>query len=124
MQQYKKIAKNLYFHYIGNMEIKNAIKALTALAQETRLTLFRLLVHAGTAGLPAGQLARELDIPNATLSFHLKELTQAELVIARQEGRFIYYSANFAAMDALLRYLTENCCAGDRCSIVDIKKNC
>jgi ArsR family transcriptional regulator, arsenate/arsenite/antimonite-responsive transcriptional repressor len=109
------------------MEIKNAIKALTALAQETRLTLFRSLTHAGAAGLPAGQLARELDIPNATLSFHLKELTQAELVIARQEGRFIYYSANFATMDALLHYLTENCCAGDSCSIAEVKcseKNC
>ncbi len=105
------------------MEIKNAIKALTALAQETRLTLFRSLVHAGTAGLPAGQLARKLDIPNATLSFHLKELTQADLVIARQEGRFIYYSANFTTMNALLRYLTENCCAGDPCSIVETSCN-
>jgi len=106
------------------MEIEKAIKALTALAQETRLALFRSLVHAGATGLPAGQLARELDIPNTTLSFHLKELTQAELVIARQEGRFIYYSANFSTMNALLRYLTENCCAGDPCNIVDIKNNC
>jgi DNA-binding transcriptional ArsR family regulator len=123
----KKIAEDFYFHYIGNMEIKNAVKALTALAQETRLTLFRSLVHAGAAGLSAGRLARELDIPNATLSFHLKELTQAELIIARQEGRFIYYSANFTTMDALLRYLTENCCAGDPCSIGEARcneKNC
>ncbi len=89
-----------------------AIKALAALAQETRLTIFRTLVQAGESGLPAGHLAKELNIPNATLSFHLKELTHAELVSARQESRFIYYSANFATMNALLGYLTENCCAG------------
>lgn len=98
------------------MEINVAIKALAALAQETRLTIFRVLVQAGEAGLSAGQLAKELSIPNATLSFHLKELTHAELVIARQESRFIYYSANFATMNALLGFLTENCCAGNPCS--------
>lgn len=92
-----------------------AIKALAALAQETRLTIFRMLVQAGESGLSAGHLAKELSIPNATLSFHLKELTHAELVIARQESRFIYYSANFATMNALLSYLTENCCAGNPC---------
>lgn len=105
------------------MEIRDAIKALTALSQGTRLMLFRLLVPAGTAGLVAGQLARELDIPNATLSFHLKELVQAELVIARQEGRFIYYTANFTTMNALLRYLTENCCAGDPCGMIEASCN-
>ena len=98
------------------MEIKIAIKALTALAHETRLTIFRKLVQAGESGLPAGQLAKELGIPNATLSFHLKELAHAELVTARQESRFIYYSANFATMNALLGYLTENCCAGIPCN--------
>lgn len=98
------------------MEMNIAIKALTALAQETRLTIFRTLVQAGESGLAAGQLAKELNIPNATLSFHLKELTHAELVIARQESRFIYYSPNFATMNGLLHYLTENCCAGVPCS--------
>ena len=93
-----------------------AIKALAALAQETRLTIFRLLVQTGESGLPAGQLAKQLDIPNATLSFHLKELVSAELVVARHEGRFIYYSANFATMNSLLDFLTENCCAGNPCS--------
>ena len=83
------------------MEINIAIKILSALAHETRLTIFRTLVQAGESGLPAGQLAKDLGIPNATLSFHLKELTHAELVIARQESRFIYYSANFATMNAL-----------------------
>ena len=102
------------------MEINIAIKALAALAHETRLTIFRVLVQAGESGLPAGQLAKELNIPNATLSFHLKELAHAELVIARQESRFIYYSANFATMNALLGYLTENCCAGTPCSMVKV----
>ncbi len=101
------------------MEINIAIKALTALAHETRLTIFRVLVQAGESGVAAGQLAKELNIPNATLSFHLKELNNAELVSARQEGRFIYYSANFETMNALLGYLTENCCSGVPCSPVD-----
>ncbi len=100
--------------------MNSAIKALAALAQETRLTIFRTLVQAGEPGLPAGQLARTLSIPNATLSFHLKELAHAELVVARQENRFIYYSANFATMNALLGYLTENCCAGIPCSSTEV----
>ena len=97
------------------METNNAIKALTALAQETRLTIFRLLVQIGETGLSAGELAKELNIPNATLSFHLKELVHSELIIARQESRFIYYSANFSTMNALINYLTENCCVGIPC---------
>jgi len=102
------------------MEMNFVIKALAALAQETRLAIFRLLVQTGESGLPAGQLAKQLDIPNATLSFHLKELVSAQLVVARQEGRFIYYSANFSTMNSLLGFLTENCCAGNPCSPVDI----
>ncbi|WP_107795401.1 ArsR/SmtB family transcription factor [Nitrosomonas aestuarii] len=97
------------------MEMNIAIKGLAALAQETRLTIFRVLVQVGEPGLTAGQLAKELRIPNATLSFHLKELAHAELIIARQKSRFIYYSANFATMNALMGYLTENCCAGIAC---------
>ena len=85
---------------------------MAALAQEPRLSLFRLLVQAGEAGLSAGQIAKELNIPNATLSFHLIELTHADLITARQESRFIYYAANFSAMNELLAFLTENCCAG------------
>ena len=102
------------------MEMSIAIKALGALAHETRLTIFRMLVQAGESGLPAGQLAKELKIPNTTLSFHLKELTHVELVIARQESRFIYYSANFETMNGLLGYLTENCCAGIPCNPVEV----
>jgi arsenate reductase len=86
-----------------------------ALAQETRLSVFRLLVQTGEAGLPAGQIAKALAIPNATLSFHLKELANAGLVRSRQESRFLYYRADFQAMGALLAYLTENCCAGQPC---------
>ena len=102
------------------MEINIAIKALAALAHETRLVIFRMLVQAGGSGLAPGQLVKELRIPNATLSFHLKELTNAELIVARQESRFIYYSANFATMNALLSYLTENCCAGTSCSVAEV----
>ena len=102
------------------MKIYSAVKALAALAQETRLSIFRILVQTGEAGLSAGQIAKELSIPNATLSFHLKELTNAGLITARQESRFIYYAANFSAMNQLLGYLTENCCAGNPCSPVRV----
>lgn len=97
------------------MKINSAVKALAALAQETRLSIFRILVQNGEAGLSAGQIAKALSIPNATLSFHLKELTNAGLITARQESRFIYYAANFPAMNELLGFLTENCCAGNPC---------
>jgi DNA-binding transcriptional ArsR family regulator len=94
------------------MKINSAVKALGALAQETRLSIFRILVQTGETGLSAGQIAKALNIPNATLSFHLKELTNAGLITARQESRFIYYAAHFTAMNELLGFLTENCCAG------------
>ena len=94
------------------MESKTAVVSLAALAQESRLAIYRLLVQAGPAGMAVGSVAENLEIPAATLSFHLKELSRAELVTARQEGRFIYYSANFPQMAALLGYLTENCCRG------------
>jgi ArsR family transcriptional regulator, arsenate/arsenite/antimonite-responsive transcriptional repressor len=99
------------------MKLNFAVKALAALAQETRLSLFRLLVQAGEKGISAGQIATELSIPNATLSFHLKELSHAGLITARQESRFIYYAANFSTMNELLAFLTENCCAGTPCGV-------
>lgn len=102
------------------MEINIVIKALAALAHETRLTIFRMLVQAGESGLVPGQIIKELRIPNATLSFHLKELTNAELIVARQESRFIYYSTNFVTMNALLSYLTKNCCAGAPCNVAEV----
>ncbi len=95
------------------MEIKDAVGALSALAQESRLTIFRMLVQAGDAGLAAGVLGETLGIPPATLSFHLKELTRAKLVKSRSAGRYVIYSANYPEMDKLIDYLTENCCAGD-----------
>ncbi|MBB4131351.1 metalloregulator ArsR/SmtB family transcription factor [Xanthomonas sp. 3075] len=95
------------------MENKSASKALSALGQETRLRVFRLLVQAGRGGKLAGDIAQELALPGATLSFHLKELGTAGLINAEQRGRTICYRADFQAMNALLAYLTENCCAGD-----------
>lgn len=94
------------------MEIQQALSALGALSQETRLTLFRHLVTAGPAGEPAGALAARFELPPATLSFHLKALADAGLVRGTREGRSIRYAADFRAMDALLGYLTEHCCAG------------
>lgn len=95
------------------MESTDVIRALSALAQDTRLAAFRLLVQHGPSGLAAGEIAEALDTAPATLSFHLKELANAGLVTARQEGRFVYYSAHFEHMNRLLAYLTENCCAAD-----------
>ena len=106
----------LYFHNIGNMETKDMIAALGALAQETRLAIFRLLVEAGPAGMPVGAIAEKLQLANATLSFHLKELTHAGLTVAQPQGRSIIYSARFETMNGLIAYLTENCCAGSSCS--------
>ncbi len=94
------------------MEINDAVSSLAALAQESRLAIYRLLVQAGPARMAVGSIGENLGIPAATLSFHLKELTRAELITARQDGRFIYYSANFPQMAALLGYLTDNCCRG------------
>jgi DNA-binding transcriptional ArsR family regulator len=95
------------------METKAVVDALAALAQVTRLAVYRLLVAQGPSGLAAGEIAAQLDIAPATLSFHLKELTHAGLVVARQQGRFIYYAADFARMNELMGFLTENCCAAD-----------
>ncbi len=95
------------------MKSTAAVAALAALAQDTRLAVFRLLVQQGPSGLAAGEIAGQLAIAPATLSFHLKELAHAGLVSSRQEGRFVYYAARFDAMNALLAFLTENCCAVD-----------
>jgi DNA-binding transcriptional ArsR family regulator len=97
------------------MEINIAVKALAALAQESRLSVYRLLVEAGPEGMPAGKIGEALGIAPSSLSFHLKELAHAELVTARQESRFVIYSANFSQMNALLAFLTENCCGGVPC---------
>ena len=97
------------------MKTRQAVEKLASLAQETRLSIFRLLVQAGPSGMNAGAIAETLAIAANTLSFHVAHLSRAGMVIARQEGRFIYYSANFAAMDDLIAYLTDNCCQGRQC---------
>jgi DNA-binding transcriptional ArsR family regulator len=94
-----------------------AIRALSALAQEHRLAAFRLLVQAGPDGLPAGELAARLGLPASSLSFHLAQLANARLVASRRQSRSIIYSADMPAMNALLGYLTENCCGGVPCGI-------
>jgi len=100
------------------MKIRHAVGALGALAQETRLSIFRLLVRAGPAGLPAGKIATSLGVAPATLSFHLAQLAHAHLTRSRQDGRFVIYGADFQAMTDLLDYLTEDCCGGTlRCSV-------
>jgi ArsR family transcriptional regulator len=98
------------------MESSTAVEALAALAQNSRLQVYRLLVQAGPDGLAASELAQRLDIPANTLSFHLKTLSYADLILGRQEGRFIYYSANYEQMNGLLGFLTENCCGGRSCA--------
>ena len=92
------------------METTQVIDALSALAQETRLEIYRLLVKAGPPGLAAGRIGEQLDLPPATLSFHLAQLARAGLAQNRQDGRFVIYSADFNSMNELLGYLTENCC--------------
>lgn len=94
------------------MQSSEAICALAALAHDHRLALFRLLVRTGAEGLPAGAIAAALGIPNSSLSFHLAYLNQAGLVTQKRQGRSLIYSADYAAMNALVGYLMENCCAG------------
>lgn len=100
------------------MNTKNALSALAALAQDSRLAVYRLLVQAGPAGVAASKIAEGLNIPPSSLSFHLKELTHADLVIPRQDGRFVIYAANFETMNGLMAFLTDNCCGGNPCSPV------
>src|SRR5216684_9148382 len=94
------------------MKKPQALAALAALAQENRLDTFRLLVQAGPDGMPAGEVAAALGLPPNTLTFHFDRLREAGLVTVRREGRSMIYAARFAAMNALLGYLTENCCGG------------
>jgi len=97
------------------MDTKPVLAALAALAQESRLAVFRLLVQAGPSGLAASRIAEHLDIAPSSLSFHLKELSHAGLLVAKPEGRFVIYSANIDTMNGLIGFLTENCCNGVPC---------
>jgi len=100
-----------YFHRIGNMKSETVIAALFALAQDSRLAAFRLLVKRGPEGYTPGELAEKLAIPSPTLSFHLKELIRSGLISSRRDGRFLYYSVNFSAMQDIIGFLTEKCCS-------------
>jgi len=91
------------------------VTALDALAQETRLDIFRLLVQVGETGIPAGMIGERLKVPNATLSFHLQQLKYAGLANTQRKGTQIIYSANYSTMNGLISYLTENCCQGASC---------
>lgn len=99
------------------MNTQQIIAALSALAQENRLAIFRSLVVAGPEGMTPGALSEALSLAPATLSFHLKELAQAGLLHKRQDGRYIHYQADFETMSGVIEYLTENCCQGQCCDI-------
>ena len=105
-----------HFHDSRVMESKAAVIALSALAQGSRLEVYRLLVQAGPDGMAASDIAERLGVPANTLSFHLKTLSHAGLVQSRQEGRFIFYSTHYDQMNALLGFLSENCCGGRSCA--------
>jgi DNA-binding transcriptional ArsR family regulator len=112
----KRLALVRIFHYYRTMETRNVIAALSALAQDSRLAVFRLLVQAGPEGLAASKIAETLDIPPSSLSFHLKELLRADLLMQTKQSRSLIYSVNFATMNEVLGFLTENCCDGNPCS--------
>jgi ArsR family transcriptional regulator, arsenate/arsenite/antimonite-responsive transcriptional repressor len=97
------------------MDTKTAIQSLNALAQESRLAIYRALVEAGPNGMPAMKIAEQLGAPASSMSFHFKELHHAGLITSRQDGRFIIYAANFDRMSALLAFLSESCCAPQPC---------
>lgn len=100
------------------MNTENAVAALSALAQEHRLALYRLLVQAGDEGMAAGSLAEALGIPNSSLSFHLAHLARAGIIEQKRDGRSLIYSANYASMNDLVAFLMENCCGGAGCAPV------
>lgn len=104
-------ARRRLFYRIKSVKSDGAISALGALASEARLAVFRLLVKRGPEGYTPSQLSERLNVPSPTLSFHLKELVHADLIVSRREGRNLYYSPNFEQMNALVDFLTENCCS-------------
>ena len=106
------------------MDSETAIAALSALAQDHRLEVFRLLVRVGHEGLPAGEIARQLSLPASSLSFHLAQLQQAGLLHQTRDGRSLIYSADYTAMDRLMTFLTENCCGGDACAVTLRERTC
>lgn len=106
------------------MTESDVVRALGALAQQSRLQIFRALVVAGEGGLTPGRLSESLDLPSTGLSFHLKELTHAGLITQERDGRHLIYRAAFSTMDEVLAYLTQNCCAGQSCELTDRTASC
>jgi ArsR family transcriptional regulator len=106
------------------MEEADTVRALAALAHSQRLRIFRVLVVAGRTGLTPGALVEHLDIPATTLSFHLKELTHSGLVTQERQGRYLIYHASFDRMNALLGYLTANCCQGEAACLAETAASC
>ena len=102
------------------MDAPQTVRALSALAHEARLAVFKLLVEAGTDGLPAGVIAEMLVMAPSALTFHLKELTHAGLLVQRPDGRMIHYSANYGSMNDLIAYLTDNCCGDNTCEVTEV----
>ncbi len=113
-----------YFHHNRNMEDNEVVKALAALAQANRLQVFRSLVVAGTQGATPGQMSEYLGVPNATLSFHLKELMSAGLISQERSGRNLIYRVEFKRMNGVLAYLTENCCQGAEACLDTTSTSC
>jgi ArsR family transcriptional regulator len=105
------------------MDTKEVLIALAAIAQESRLAIFRLLVQIGPEGMAATKIAEQLDIAPSSLSFHLKELSHARLITSRSAGRFVIYSADVAVMNGLIGYLTDNCCGGIPCGPIGCGTN-
>lgn len=101
---------------MATLDSKLAVKALAALAHETRLAVFRLLVTAGHSGMSPSAIAEKLSLPAPTLSFHLKELANAGLIEGKNQGRFIFYCASYEHMQTLMDFLMENCCAAEQCN--------
>jgi ArsR family transcriptional regulator, arsenate/arsenite/antimonite-responsive transcriptional repressor len=104
------------------MDSRHAVEALAALAQESRLRVFRLLVQAGPGGLPAGLISERVSVPPTTLSFHLKQLVRAGLLRARRDGRSIVYAADYAGMQSLVAFLSEKCCQGGECGPAETRR--
>lgn len=99
------------------MDNKQAVSSLAALAQESRLAVFRALIQAGPDGMAATKIAELVGTAPSSLSFHLKEMSHAGLISSRQDGRFVIYSANYTAMNELIAFLTDNCCSGAPCVV-------
>jgi len=108
------LAKIFYFYIYGNMEIKYATQAFSALSQESRLLTLKSLVAAGPKGIGAGRIAVTLNIPAPTMSFHLKELERSGLILSRKEGRRVIYAADYGGVRELIDFLLADCCQGDR----------